>query len=147
MNAGTIVLLAGGGFLAYKAYQSKQSAGTLNFYPASLKSLSFDGITPVLSVGVAVQNPSNQNYQVRAIVGNLYANGNLIGNVSNFTVVNVAAAAQTIYPLQIRLSLLGIVQNIIDAFNGNGLHVNAELQANANVNGFVVPIKIQYTFP
>lgn len=144
----SLLLLTGAGLLAYSRFvKPATSAGTLNFYPASIKNITMDGITPVLTLGLAIQNPSSNQYTLKAVVGSVYANGNMIGNVSMFQQIVVRATAQTIVPLTIRLSLLGIVQDIIQAFNGNGIQQKIELNAYANINDFNVPIKVFYQIP
>ena len=147
MTTAQIALLTGAGLVAYKAFSKTQSAGTLNFYPASVKNLQMDGVTPVLTLNLAIQNPSSQAYTVKAVVGSLYANGFLIGNVGSYTQKQVIATGQTIYPLIIRLSLLGIVQDIINAFSGNGAAQKVELNAYANVDDFNIPIKLLFNIP
>lgn len=147
MTTAQIALLTGAGFLAYKAFSKTQSAGTLNFYPASIKNIQMDGVTPVLTLGLAIQNPSSQTYIIKAVVGSLYANNILIGNVSSYVPKQVIATGQTIYPLNIRLSLLGIVQDILQAFQGGGVQQRLELNAYANVDDFNIPIKLNYTIP
>ena len=147
MTGVQIALLTGAGLVAYKAFSKTQSAATLNFYPASIKNLQMDGVTPVLTLNLAIQNPSGQAYTVKAVVGSLYANGFLIGNVGSYTQKQVIPTGQTIYPLTIRLSLLGIVQDIVNAFSGNGAAQKVELNAYANVDDFNIPIKLLFNIP
>jgi len=147
MTTAQIALLTGAGFIAYKAFSKTQSAATLNFYPASIKNLQMDGVTPVLTLNLAIQNPSSQTYTVKAVVGSLYANGFLIGNVGSYVQKTIIGPGQTIYPLTIRLSLLGIVQDIINAFSGGGAAQKVELNAYANVDDFNIPIKLLFNIP
>ena len=147
MNVLTSVLLTGGAIIAFNAMQKAQASGTLNFYPASVKNIRFDGITPVVTLGLAIQNPSNQRFTIKSFAGNLYANDILIGNVSSYVNTIVAPNSQTVYDLNIRLSILGIVNDIIEAFQGNGLRQELELQAWINVDSFVVPVNIKYSIP
>lgn len=148
MTATSIAFIAAGAYVAYKSViQPASAAGTLNFYPANAKSLRFDGLTPVITIGIAIQNPSNQTYTIKSLVGNIYANGYLIGNVSSFFQMAIKPTGETVYPITVRLSLIGIVQDIIAAFNGGGIQQEVELQANANVNNFIFPVKIKYHIP
>lgn len=103
-----------------------------------------DGITPVITFSLAIQNTSNQTMVVNSLAGNLYANSFLIGNVSSYVPVRVKANGETILQLTVRLSLLGIVQDIIRAFNGNGFQQQLEFDARANIDRYQVPIKISY---
>lgn len=77
----------------------------------------------------------------------MYANGFLIGNVGSYIQRQVIPTGQTIYPLTIRLSLLGIVQDIVNAFSGGGAAQKVELNAYANVDDFNIPIKLLFNIP
>lgn len=136
-----------GGLLAYRAISQTTAGGRLNFYPGSLREIGMDGITPVAVLGLVVQNPSDQSFTLKSFVGNVYANGYLIGNVSNFINTVIAPNQATIYNLQVRLSILGVVQDIIAAFNGTGITQYIELKSYANVNNFTIPVNITYKVP
>lgn len=144
MNVLQTSLLVGGALVAVNAFQKASAAGTLNFYPDSIKNIAFDGITPVATLGIMVQNPTGQRYQVKSLVANLTANGFNIGNVSSFTPTYIAPNSQSVYLVNVRLSLLGIVTDIINAFNGGGVRHVITFKGFANVDNFVVPINMQY---
>lgn len=137
-------LVVGGALLAYNAFAKGTALKTLNFYPKKVDSLKFDGATPVITFSLAVQNTSNQNLVVKSLVGNLYANDFLIGNISMFRPVRVSPNSETVLSLTIRLSLLGVVQDIIRAFSNGGLQQNLDFDARANVDGYNIPIRIKY---
>jgi hypothetical protein len=139
--------LAAGAVVAYNAFNKASAAGSLNFYPSGARSLRFDGITPVITIGIAIQNPSNQYYSINSFVGNVSANGYLIGNVSSFGKMVVRPNAQTVYPITVRLSLLGVVNDIVNAIQGSGIQQQLDLSATANVNNFLVPVKLKYQLP
>lgn len=139
--------LVTGAIIALTALNKAAASGTLNFYPANIKSIGFDGITPVATLGLAIQNPSTQSFTINSLVGNLTANGILIGNVSSFTPVTVNASSQQVYYLSVRLSLLGIVNDLIKAFNGGGVSQTIEFKAYANVNNYTIPLTITYKVP
>lgn len=139
--------LVTGAVLALTALNKVYASGTLNFYPASVKDISFDGITPVVTLGLAIQNPSGQSFTVSSIVGNVTANGTLIGNVSSFNPIYVKANSQQVYYLNVRLSLLGIVNDIIKAFNGGGIGQQFVFSAYVNANNFTIPLTITYKVP
>lgn len=137
-------LLIGGALVAYNAFAKGSALKTLNFYPKKVDAIRMDGITPVITFSLAIQNTSNQTMVVNSLAGNLYANSFLIGNVSSYVPVRVKANGETILQLTVRLSLLGIVQDIIRAFNGNGFQQQLEFDARANIDRYQVPIKISY---
>lgn len=138
------LLLAAGGVLAYALLNKATALQRLNFYPKGVQSLKFDGVTPVLQIGLAVQNTSGQQIVMRSFAGSVYANGYYIGNISSYNVFTVRPNSETVLALTIRLSLIGIVSNIVNAFNGNGPAQELELDALANVDNYQVPVKIKY---
>ena len=144
MNILQSTLLIGGALVAVNAFQKASAAGTLNFYPDSIKNIAFDGITPIATIGIMVQNPTGQRYQVRSLVANLTANGFNIGNVSSFAPTYIAPNSQSVYLVNVRLSVIGIVTDIINAFNGGGIRHEIQFKGFANVDNFVVPINMKY---
>jgi len=137
-------LLIGGALLAYNAFAKGNALQTLNFYPKKVSNIRIDGVTPVMTFGLAVQNVSNQSMVLHSLAGNLYANGILIGNVSSWVPTRINANSETVLQITVRLSLLGVVQDIIRAFNGDGWQQNIEFDARANVDRYNIPIKITY---
>jgi len=139
--------LAAGAIIALTAFSKAKAAGTLNFYPEGVRSITLDGITPIISLGLVIQNPSSSSFQVKSLVGNLSANGFIIGNVSTYQAVTVRANSQSVLVLNVRLSILGIVGDIIKAFNGEGVQQIMTFKAWANVDNYSAPITISYKIP
>lgn len=137
-------LLAAGALLAYNAFAKGNALQTLNFYPKKVYSVSMDGVTPVLKIGLAAQNTSNQSMTLRSIAGNVYCNDILIGNVSSYAATRINANSETILTLNIRLSLLGVVQDILAAFNGGGWQQKVDIDLLANVDRYQIPVKVSY---
>lgn len=138
------LLLAVAAFIGLVAFTKKKAADLLNFNFAGIDA-HFDGITPVITVNVAVQNPTNEAFHVRAITGNLTANNYDIGTVSNFNAATIPPASQVIYPLDIRVSLFGIVSDLWNAIKGNGLQQKIKFDGIANVDGVSIPLIINRT--
>jgi hypothetical protein len=147
LNTLTTAAVAAGAIIALTAFSKAKAAGTLNFYPEGVRSLSFDGITPVISIGLVIQNPSSNSFQIKSLVGNLSANGFLIGNVSTYQPVTVRPNSQSVLVLNVRLSILGVVTDIINAFQGNGVQQIMNFKAWANVDNYSAPITITYKIP
>lgn len=138
-------LFVGGALLAYNAFTKANALQTLNFYPKGVSGISFEGVTPIIKLNLAIQNTSNQQMVIRSLAGNLFANGFLIGNVSSYNVLAIRPNAESIFSITVRLSLLGVVQDIIDAIKGNGFSQEIEFQARANVDRYNIPINIKYS--
>lgn len=143
MNPGLII--AGiVGIAAWFAYAKKESAAILNYYLKGL-SIDFDGITPILNINVVVQNPSNEFYQVNSIVADVFADDELIGNLSTFTTVKIPPTSEVTIPVKVRLKLLGIVTDIIDLIkNKSGIPKTLIFEGIINASGFVLPFNYAY---
>ena len=146
MNTSTTIALGTGLFLIYSLFRKSNALGNLVFYPHSLKGIQFDGITPVMTLGLAVQNTSNQSFTLRSIAGELYANSYLIGNIGSFTPQTIYPNSQSVIFINARLSLLGIVSDIINAINANTFNQTLELQSNANIDNLQVPVDLKFKF-
>lgn len=144
MTTGTKILTATGLVIAYNLFAKKRAAGFLNFYPAKVTDIGFDGYTPVATIGLAAQNPSNQTFTIRAITGNLTSNGYMIGNISQFTNQVISPTASSVIYLQIRLSLLSVVNDLITAFQTNNFSQDMEFKGTVNVDGILQELDLKY---
>ncbi len=106
--------------------------------------MKFDHGKPSLIANLKVQNTSNQAFTLQSMAGNVYANNTLVGNVALFSSVTIPPNKQAIIPMNIDLLLIGLVNNIIDAITNGSVKQNLELEALANVDGFQVPVDLEY---
>ena len=137
-------LIIGAAALAYWYLTKKKAIGFLNYYIQGI-GLTFDGFTPIMKLNIGIQNPSNTSFTVKDFVGNLSCNGNNIGTMSSFTPMEIPAASQIIYPLFIRMNLIGIVSDIIALLeNQSGIEQDIELTGFVNASGIVAPIDLKY---
>jgi LEA14-like dessication related protein len=137
-------LLGASAVVAYSLFRKSAALGRLNFYPEVVRDLQFDGITPVITVGLAAQNTSNQNFDVKSLAGNVYSNSYLVGNVSLFQAVTIPANQQVLLLVNMRMSLLGIVDDIINAIQTGNTTQKLDLEAYANVDDLQIPVNISY---
>lgn len=138
-------LLIGGALIAYNAVAKGSALQSLNFYPGPVSSIKMEGTSPVITFSLIIQNTSNQSMILRSLAGNLYANGYLVGNVSAFSPVRINPNGQTSLLVTGKLSLIGIVQDLINAIKGNGFKQNLSFEARANVDKYSIPINIKYS--
>lgn len=138
------VALTATGVILYTIFAKKTALGTINFYPASVQNIHFDGATPIMTIGLAAQNTSNQKFVIRSIAANLYANDYQVGNLSSFTQQIVNANSQNVLMLDIRMSLLSIVNDIIRAFQMGNFSQELKLQGYVNIDNYQVPLNITY---
>lgn len=139
------LLLFGAAAVALIWFTKASAAKNLKFFIASV-SAEMHGATPVIVLQVMIQNPTNESYTVSALVGNLSSStGYLIGNVSGFQPVPVAARSQQLYPVNVRVNLIGTALDIFNLIsNGNGLTQVVSFDGAINVSGVVVPIELDY---
>lgn len=106
--------------------------------------LKFDGITPVLRIDLKISNIHDSSLELKGISGSLYTNGALVGNVQSVSPITVPGKSAAIYSLDIRLSLVGIAQDIVKVFNGAGIQQQIQFTGNAAVDNLILPIDFKY---
>lgn len=138
------MLFAGAGVLLYSLLRKSAAGDDLVFYAKGIRALRFEGSTPVLEMNLGVGNTSNQSFTINAIAGNLYTNGTYIGYVSNFNPVTIPPVKEAILPINIRMSLIGAVSQLIEGLTNGSWSQDLELDLKTNVDNLVVPISIKY---
>lgn len=137
------------GFLAvlgYSLFRKGAALGNLHFFPYNIKNVRMQGLTPIITMGLAIQNPNNQSFTLKNIFGELYANGYLIGNVSVSYPQTIAANSEQIVYIEARMLLISIVNDILNAIKTGTWSQTLELEATANVDNLVIPLNIKYKF-
>lgn len=132
------------GILGYSLIRKKAAAGTLNFYPDGVRGFRFDGATPVFIIGIGAQNTSNQSFTVNSIACNAYSDGYLVGNFSFFTPQTIAKNSQKIFTGDLRLALIGVVNQLINAYQSNNFQKVLELKGYANVDNLQIPLNLKF---
>lgn len=143
MDGLNALLLIGGGVLLY-LWNTSRSAANLNYFPGNITGFSLQGLSPVITVDLIVQNTSNVDFTINSLSGNATTDNILIGNIADFTPTLVPANSQRAIPLTLTLFSLGIVDNIINALQGGSVHKTILVQGTVNANGAQVPISLQY---
>lgn len=126
------------------AFSKKHAIDVLNYYIPSITA-HLDGATPVLRLLIAIQNPGNDTFSVTAIVGNIFIDGKLIGNVSSYARAIVPGPGEVRYPLDLRISLAGVALDVYNFFSA-GIGGSHELKFSGylNGNGLVLPVDLSY---
>lgn len=144
MTTTTKTVLVGAGILLLLTGKKIYSATALNFYPSKV-SADMDGLTPTLRLTIAVQNPSDNQFILRSMVANLYANDNLIGNGFLYSPTVIKPLTTSFIALNIRLSLIGIAMDIYQAIvNKTGFSQALNLNAHTLVDGVLLPVNLDY---
>lgn len=146
MNTATTIAISAAAFIFYSLLRKGQALGQLVFHPHSIKGIKMDGITPVMTLGLAIQNTSNQSFTLKSIAGELWANNYLVGNIASFDPQTINANSEAVVYIKARMSLLGLVSDIINAIKNKTWKQTLELNSVANIDNLQVPIDIKYKF-
>ena len=117
----------------------------MNFFPGGVSNIRFDGATPIITLNLIAHNTSNITMTINSFDANVTANDTYVGNASSFTPQVIAANSQATVMVDIRLSLLNIVNDIIKAFQYGNFQEVIRLTGNANVDNAQVPIDMNFT--
>lgn len=139
------LLLPVAGLLAIGLLLQKKAAAALHYFIKGV-AISFEGITPVLRIDIMVQNPSNQSFTVRSIVGSLFVDGDKVGDASMFQTVTIAPNSQAVMPVQVRLSPLAIVSDLVSLITkGSGIPKTLTFNGYVNANEIVNDVNMTYS--
>lgn len=144
MKTSTVLLGGSIAFLLYSYTRKSIAAGNLYFFPDKIESFNFDGLTPVMVAGLRVQNTSNQSFTLYSFAANVYCNEYLIGNAYSFQPQQVLPNAQGLIYFSLRLMPLGIVNELIRAFQDRNFAFDVIVKGSMNVDNLQVPIELKY---
>lgn len=144
MRTGEALLLIGGGAALWLLTKSN-AAQRLVFYPGTIQGMAFEDFTPMAYLDIIVQNTSNADLTVNSIAGSAYANGYLVGNISNFQGVTIRRNSESRLPVTVRFSLIGIVNDLINAWQTGSFRQDIIIQGTANAEGFGVPLDLKFS--
>jgi len=142
--------LALAGFYLLSKLSFAGNASRLN-YTVSGMSLGMNGLNLVVSINLVVQNPTNQIFNVAAIVANVGlisgtpSQEQLLGNVAGFMPVTIPATSQANVPLTVTISGLSLISDIVNIFNGSaGVTAQLHITGTVNANSTLLPIDVKY---
>lgn len=132
--------LAAGGYYIYR----KQSSATLQQTAKDLriKILGIHNEQSAIAMNFDIQNPNSTGLMIRAIVGDLYADGKRIAAISMFGDYLVAGARQMTIPIvakPYKRELLISAQNLWDRGTAR-----VYFQGSINVNNIKIPLTLNY---
>lgn len=125
-------------------YNLYRAADNLVIFPGTITGFSLSGITPEITATLVVQNTNNISFTISSIAASVTSNGTFIGNVSNFTPVEIAGNAQTTIPLTIQLQPIGLVNTLIGIITGGSGSMEITISGSLNANGIQAPINLPY---
>lgn len=140
-----VLLLAGVGVIAWWLYRKASAAGNLVFSPGNVTAMDFVDLNPTITFTIYAQNTSGTDLQLNSLAANITSNGSLIGNVGNFLPQIIPGNSNTPIQLTGSLQILGIVNDVIRAFQYKNIQQQLELVGAVNVNGIQAPLSLKFT--
>jgi hypothetical protein len=131
-------------FVAYSLFRKSQAAGDLFYFPDKVYSFKFDGLTPVMVIGLRVQNTSNQRFNIYSFAANVTSNGYIVGNAYSFTPQSVAANSESIVLVTLRMFTISLVNDLINAFETKNFTQTITVKGQMNVDNLQVPVTLDY---
>lgn len=107
--------------------------------------MQFNNLSPVITFSVIVQNTSALGVRVDSFAGNLISNGTYIGNVYNFTPITIPPNSQSIVLIDARLQPLGIVNDLIQAFQYRNFKQDVKIEGFVNAGILQIPLKLNFS--
>ena len=138
------VLLVLGGAAALYYVNLSRSAGNLNYLPGNVTGFSLSGISPIIYADLIVQNTSNVTFTINSLSANVLTDSTRIGNLANFTPVQIPGNSQGVIPLTLQLEPLTLVNDIIGIITGGSGKKNLIIQGTVNANGIQAPFSLSY---
>lgn len=141
---GILALLLLGGSLVAKA----TTLARLQFVPRSIADISFKDATPVMRLIVGVVNTSNQALTLNSLYGSVSATMNggkyVIGSIYSFEAQTIQPNSETLVAINIRLSALQIINQIINIFSGAFGSSVITLEGSANIDKYQIPLNLNF---
>lgn len=137
-----VLLLAGAAGLYF--WNLSKAASNLIYFPGNITGFQLDGISPIIYVDLIVQNTNNVSFTINSLAGNVLSNNTVIGNIKNFTPVEVAGNSQTAVPLTLVLQPIAIVGEIISVLTGSTGERNLQVHGTVNANGIQAGFDLIY---
>jgi signal recognition particle subunit SEC65 len=132
-------LIIAGGLLAIYLLGKKNLAKKITF---NLTDIGTSGkfYSPVVNLKFAVNNPTNQQATINAIVGELKLNNKKVADVTNFNQQTINANSQSIVSVDFKPSIVSVVSTLIQAISKKSKNNTFTFEGNANVENIVIPI-------
>lgn len=146
MKTEKVILYAGIAAVAIALALKARALANLVFTPGSVSNMGFQNSIPTADVTVIAQNTSSTGLTVNSFSGNVFSNNYLVGNIFNFTPVTIPGNSQTPVNLSIQFKALGVVTDLIKAFQSNNFSQDITIEGYANVSGLQLPVKLSFLF-
>lgn len=137
-----VVLLAGAAGLYF--WNLSKAASNLIYYPGSVTGFRLDGISPIIEVTLIVQNTNNVSFSLNSMAGNVLLNDTVVGNIANFTRVEIPGNSQVPIPITLILQPIALVGDIISIITGGVGKKDLRIHGTVNANGIQAGFDLIY---
>jgi hypothetical protein len=140
-----LLLLGLVGLVGVSILAKARAAASLIFLPGGVNNIGFEGSTPTMDFTVLVQNTSSSGFWLNSLAGQITCDNTYVGNISSFSPVYISGNSQTVISLRARLAVIGLVNQLMQAF------INKDFQKDIVVNGYAnagiarAPINMKFT--
>ena len=143
MSGKTLFGLAFLGGAAYFLLTRKSLVKNARF---SFQKMSINWKKKQILIGLGVQNPTSNSITIDAIAGELLVNGNSLASIESNTIVRIAAKGNSIIPLILKPSLIGLFTQIKALLKKNDGQkkqtIAARFVGTANLSGLMIPLDL-----
>lgn len=139
-DLGAVLIIAG--VAGLYLWNLKKAAGNLQYFPGNITG--FDLFPPTIYVELIVQNTSNISFVISSLSASVLSDSTLIGNVSDFTPVQIPANNQGVLPLRLTLMPVGLANDIISMINGGAGTRTILISGSVNANGTQQAFSLSY---
>lgn len=101
-------------------------------------------LSPKFYLTFGIQNPTSGSANIRSIMGSVLLNGNVIADVSSFTLVKIQPFSESMYQVTVEPQKFGILSEVKSIIKEGIKSVNIEFNGTLNVDGNSFPIKTSY---
>lgn len=132
------------GLILLNKFAKGSAASNLTFNIAGID-FSFAGLVPTMTLSIAVQNTSSQSLTINSMAGSLYINGEYAANVSSFQQLTIPANTEQVYKINLRLSITGVINSVIDIVSGKSSDTaNIRFAGTVNFENLQLPVDLTY---
>jgi hypothetical protein len=141
-----LLLYGAAGIAVFAIFSKARALGNLVFTPGTVSAMGFTNGVPTADVTLIAQNTSTTGLTINSFAGNVFSNNILIGNIFSFAPVHISGNSQTPINVSIQFKPLGVVTDLISAWNTNNFSQDITVEGFANVLGLQLPINLRFKF-
>lgn len=137
----SVVVAIGIGAIALIYLMGKSGAGKklkISLYKLRAKTRGFN--IPDVFLDFKIINPTNQNLNIRSIVGSLNVNDNPFSTISQLQAVEIPANQEIIYSVKVQTTVTDAIQTVW-ALLKNKQKLKITFDGTVNSEGFLIPVQ------